>query len=145
MTPFVKYQRSWRLKVAIMRPLQRILILSAMVITLSALPALSTLGGASPAPGIVDGITNHCPGTSDYKGQVTVSVHYASGELAVSTSTVPKSSLTHFRFYTPPGNYFVVVKSDVTIRWPYRVRYFHVSSGTIVQLPEFKNACESAH
>jgi hypothetical protein len=120
-------------------------MVSTMAITLSALPELSTLGGASPAPGIIDGVTSHCPGSSAYKGQVTVAVHYASGELAMSTSTVPKSGPTHFRFYTPPGNYFIVVKSEVTLRWPYRVRFFHVSSGKIVQLPAFLNACKNTN
>jgi len=124
-----------------MRQVRQIVFIGAMVATLSILPTLSPPSGASPAPGIIQGMINHCPATSAYQGRVTVTVHYATGALAMSTSTLPKTRLTHFSFYTPPGNYFVIVHANVSLRWPYHVRFFHVSSGKNVQLPKFESVC----
>jgi hypothetical protein len=121
--------------------LRRTTFIGAVVASLSLLPACSS--GASVAPGIIKGIIGQCPATATYQGSVNIRLHYASGALAMWTSTDKNSRPTHFEFYTPPGNYFVTVSADVSIRWPNRVRYFHVSSGKTVQLPKFKDACVS--
>jgi hypothetical protein len=111
------------------------------VAALLVLPTLSTPSGADPAPGIIDGVVSHCPPSSSYKGRVSVVLHYASGAVAMSMTSVPKSRPEHFAFYTPPGSYNVIVTTNGSLRWPYHVRYFRVSSGKTVQLPNFVNVC----
>jgi hypothetical protein len=128
-----------------MRRVRRSVVMGVMATTLTVLPTLATPSGASPAPGIIQGIIEQCPATAAYQGPVNIRLHYASGALAMSTSTDKNSRPTHFTFYTPPGNYFITVNADLSLRWPYRVRYFHVSSGKTVELPKFEDVCSNAN
>jgi hypothetical protein len=111
------------------------------VATLTVLPTLTTSSGASPAPGVIQGLIELCPTNAPYNGQITIALHHANGALSFTSSTLPKSRPTHFSWWTTPGDYYITVKSDFTLRWPYRVHDFRVSSGKTVQLPNFKIAC----
>jgi hypothetical protein len=126
-----------------MRLTKRALPVAAMVFALLLMPLLSTPSGAEGAQGIIQGLIKHCPSSSTYKGQVTVALHFPSGAVEISASTLARNGPrpSRFTWWVSPGDYYITVNGGSGYRWPFRVRYFRVTSGKTVVLPQFKDVC----